>query len=434
MRDTHSESWKQVLKSARSASAKSGSERSSYSKGKGKGKANELSIHIRSPDREDSDDNARWAHSAKVIQIRGITGPTATDTDSPSIDSPDTTSLSPPLVPSPTVAPAAVQVVTIHSDTTSGPTSTTPISSASLERRRQNEALYAALAANFLTRCGSTTQARTLYDPKATSQPSRDSQPVWHRESASSSRTSETPPAFFSLQRRTRMTTCDPRQVFGGTGVKKEDGDDIAEKVEAPESDPRESNEERLSDDEAMTLQADDADAESPVEALHEVLVPVSVADGSLTSPYEIDDDDSEVEGEFHCSIVVDRSLIDRVFVDQDTARQTQGRAQRNKRKTYDEMISIEDLDLSPHKRRRTGGKSRGSSIPVFDEEEESDVEEEEDYDSEPEFLSGRNPWTDPTDLEVVIPIRRNPFSPPVPAPVAGPNLRIILNLGPYRQ
>lgn len=86
-------------------------------------------------------------------------------------------------------------------------------------------------------------------------------------------------------------------------------------------------------------------------------------------------------------------------------------------------MIPIEHLDLSPHKRRRTRERSRDTSIQVMD----------DDDDDEPVFLSGRNPWTDPTDLEVVIPIRRRPFSPPVPAPVAGPNLKIILNLGPYR-
>lgn len=100
------------------------------------------------------------------------------------------------------------------------------------------------------------------------------------------------------------MTTCDPREVFGGTGVKKEDIEDNPEKVEAPESDPREPNEERLSDDEMMTLQPEDADAAAPVGAPQDVLVPAQIADGSLASPYEIEDeDDPEAQGEFQCSV-----------------------------------------------------------------------------------------------------------------------------------
>lgn len=302
MRDTHSESWKQVLKSARAASIKSGSERSYHIKGKGK--ANELSIHVHSPESDDADERTRWAHSSKVIQIKGITGPTATDTDSPSIDSPDTTSLSPPLVPSPIVTPATVQIVTISSNPTTGPSSATPISSASLERRRQNEALYAALAANFLTRCGSTTQARSLYDPKVDTQPKRPSPVIWQGASESDSRSSGTPPAFSLLGQRNSVTTCDPRDVFGGTAVKEEDSNE-AERIDAPESDPQQANEERLSDDDTMTPRQPSARAVSPVEVepMQVLVVPEKVADGSLASPYEIDDEEeAEMQGEFPCS------------------------------------------------------------------------------------------------------------------------------------
>jgi hypothetical protein len=124
------------------------------------------------------------------------------------------------------------------------------------------------------------------------------------------------------------------------------------------------------------------------------------------------------------------------IHADVITALPRDGRIARNKRKAYEEMIPIEELDLSPNKRRRTGAKSRETWVPVLSDHEDLEDDDEglEDSDDDPIFLSGRNPWTDPTDLEVVIPIRRNPFSPPVPAPVAGPNLKIILNLGPYRH
>lgn len=307
MRDTHCESWKQVLRSARAASMWSGSERSFLNKGKGK--ANELSVRVHSPDNDDADERSRWDHSAKVIQVQGITGPTATDTDRSSIDSPDTTSISTPLVPSPIVAPATVQVVTIDSVATTGPSSSTPVSSASLERRRQNETLYAALAANFLTRCGSTTQARSLYDSKVSVQPKRPLQPIWQNTSESESRSSGTPPAFSLLGQCDSVTTCDPRDVFGGTGVKKEPDETEIEKFDGPEGDPREPLEERLSDDETITTRYVAARSTTPLEPSQELVVPQNVADGSLTSPYEVNsEDESELQREFSCSIcAIDR-------------------------------------------------------------------------------------------------------------------------------
>lgn len=308
VQDTQSGSWKQKQKGEETLSPYKGGEGASFNRRKGKAK--ELSIRIRSSESEDSEDTTRWAHSAKIIQIKGITGPTATDTESPSVDSPDPPSVSPPLMPSPKVQPSAIQEVSVPSDITAEPGSANSASSASLEQRRQKEALYAALAANFLSRCGSTSQAHALYDPTINLQPGRLPQSVWCSSSGSSSRTSGTPPEQYLLQQRGRMTTCDPRDVFGRTipgdsslKVKKEEADkaEEAESVGEPKSDPRESNEEKLtSDDDTTALQTDNVDTPPPLEQETKQVVDAEMANGDASLLIEIQDEgDSETQGEF---------------------------------------------------------------------------------------------------------------------------------------
>jgi hypothetical protein len=204
--DTQAGTWKAIYKGGHGVTVNKGKERTPSHKGKER--ANELSLQIRSVNSSDTDDNSQWAQSARVIQVKGITGPTATDTESASIQSPDTRSVSPaPMVQSPDA-----QMVEMPRDCSSDTTSAA--ARLSLERRRQKEVMYAALAANFLNRCAPPLQSHAAQDDRSGIQARLTPQSLWPSPSTSS-RTSSTPPESFVLQELAGITTCDPRDVFG---------------------------------------------------------------------------------------------------------------------------------------------------------------------------------------------------------------------------
>lgn len=209
--DTQAGTWKAIYKDLHDNSTGN----KTFSN-KGKGRATDSSLQIRAVNSPDSHDDSPWAQSAHVIQVKGITGPTATDTESASVQSPDTRSVSPAPLPSPRAPSTDIQI--IETPCQPSPELTTLASTAArprTERRRQNEALYAALAASFLNRCGSTSQAPPNQDDRPGIQAGLASPSLWHSPSSSSRATSDTPSESYLLQRRAGLTTCDPRDVFG---------------------------------------------------------------------------------------------------------------------------------------------------------------------------------------------------------------------------
>lgn len=211
--DTQAGTWKAIYKDFHGNNTGKGKERIVYNKGKERAK--DLSLRIRALDSPDSDDHSPWAQSAKVIQVKGITGPTATDTESASVESPDTRSVSPALLPYMAPSPDT-QTIEMPTQPNSEPTTLASTAARpSTERRRQNEALYAALAANFLNRCGSTSQAQPDHDNRPGIQAGLASHSLRHSPGSSSRATSDTPSEPYLLQRLAGLTTCDPRDVFG---------------------------------------------------------------------------------------------------------------------------------------------------------------------------------------------------------------------------
>lgn len=454
--DTQGGTWKAIYKGEHGDPANKGKQRASLHKGKERAK--DLSLQIRSVNNSDPDDNSRWAQSPKVIQVKGITGPTATDTESPSVQSPDTRSVSPAPISLPMAQSPGVQTVEAPSGLRSGSTSIGSASARlSLQRRRQNEALYAALAASFLNRCGSSAQSHPTHDEHPGIQAGLGPQSMWPSLSSSSRGTSDTPPESYTLQRRAGMTTCDPRDVFGktepvvdtSTGHVKAEGDSKPVDEEVLENDRKDANEELPTDDENEMAEVT---ADQPIISSPEPETIVAMESNQQTSRSQpavsnsarssasraitIEEEDSEIEGTLPPRRIIHVSLLIGIFrTVLGTTWHRQGRASRNKRKIYSEMIPIDQLDLSPPKRHRTIRESRGTSHASHRSTNSVLDLNTDDDDDEPIYISGRNPWIDPTNVEVVIPIRRRPFSPtPIPIPHAGPNLKIKLNLGPYRQ
>ncbi|GHJ86907.1 hypothetical protein NliqN6_3309 [Naganishia liquefaciens] len=439
--DTQAGTWKAIYRDLYSNNHEKGKE--STFTNKGKGRAKDLSLQIRAINSSDSDDGSPWDQTANVIQVKGITGPTATDSERPSIQSPDTRSVSPaPLVMPMTQSPDR-QMIGIPSQpyseqTTLGPTAARP----STERRRQNEALYAALAASFLNRCGSMSQAGSNPDDRPRVQAGLASQSLWHSPSSSSRATSDTPSESYLIQRRIGMTTCDPRDVFGrletvpgaltGTIKAEYNLESNYMQGEVLQDENKDANDDFRSDDE---IKISKPPVQEPITSSPELEDDIV---GDFAQPSTRARVSSSARFNTSRPIVIEEEEDSEIEM-LETTWHRQGRASRDKRKVFPDMIPIEQLDLSPPKRHRANADSwrRRSSKKTPDHVLHLRCDEEgaEDDDDEPIYISAKNLWTDPTNVEVVIPIRRHAFSPtPAPIPRAGPNLKIRLNLGSYRQ
>ncbi|KAJ9114281.1 hypothetical protein QFC22_005733 [Naganishia vaughanmartiniae] len=445
---------------------------------KGKARADQLNLTITTPSNDLAQQGERgekWATSSKVMQIRGITGPTATDTDT----SADTTSANTPLrSPAPVLplelaaelAPSRLVPVSLVPLSTNVP----PTSPAPVERPALSLPLVPIVpsaspaSAAPLPATDRADVMSPMPEPSVTvqtvlmpveSQP--QSVPISARsalarqrqseafyaalassflnrcgatpslpnvyEAGSSSQIRHPPPGlWFNSSEGTSQSSSTPpdhymlQQHAGMTttcdprdvfGRVKPEVLDIASTSESKRNDVQTS-----SDNER---QEPDEDGDGVVERDDYMAHARHSGESSPAEPPTMKATITETHAASQPQPV---DVSDDEYEIQETTWHRKGRSSRGKRKNYAE-VPLEDI--RPHKRQRTSATSSNSRARVYD------VDSDDSDEEEPIWVSGRNLRYGETALEVCIPIRRRPFSPsPRPRPrIPRPNLKIILKV-----
>ncbi|KAJ9096440.1 hypothetical protein QFC21_005262 [Naganishia friedmannii] len=455
-----------------------GPQRSSGHKGKARADQLNLTINTPSNDRTQVDGRSeKWAASSKVIQIRGITGPTATDTEDTSAD---TTSANTPLRSPPPILPGehaahsapprTLPVPLVAPSSYAPPPSSAPALPATVDTltlllppvpivpsaKKKTSALAAPLASDIMTNVmpplpepsvtvqtvqmsvesqsqsvpnsargglARQRQSEAFYAALASSFLNRcgaaPSLPSMYDAGSSSQMRHHPPGLWFNSSKGTSQSSSTPPDQFmslhRASMTTTCDPRDVFGQIKAEVPDVAPSSESIRND----VNTSSDTERQDEDQILERARYRKQRRPSRELSPLKPPTMQATITPAASRSQPAEVS--DDEFELQETTWHRQGRSSRGKRKNYAE-VPLEDI--RPPKRQRTSASSRNSRARLYDVPDDSD-------DEEPIWVSGRNLRYGETVLEVCIPIKQRPFSPsPPPLPrIPRPNLKIILKV-----